>query len=453
VTAPALTPDEARHVAATIDRLVSGARPRVHALVAPVAQPLTANVATALRIDVSMTTDAEEVRPMAAASDAILANLGMLDPARRAGIESAVGTGRPFVLDPVKVDRVPARAAFALRLLERGPAIVKGNGAEMGALGRLPAGTVSVTTGLVDRVAVAGEGRVLGLANGTPLLDRVIATGCAEGMLCAAMLPLAPDARTAAIAAVSLLNVAAERAAAGAPGPGTFAARLLDALAEADGASVVERLRVAPALDLTAYLVLGPDVADPQGIVRAAVAGGVSLVQWRDKSGSTAAQVAAVRRIVEASAVPVLVNDRADVALAAGAAGVHIGHGDLDPWQARRIVGDEAIVGLTVHTMAEAEAADGAPIDYASVGGVFETTSKSNPHPPIGIDGFVAITERLRRDRPLPVCAIAGITPERARALAAAGADGVAVMSAVTRAADPAAAAAALVAAVREGRG
>lgn len=447
----ALPHDDGKAIAAAIDRLVAGARPRIHALLAPVAQPLTANVATALGIDVSMTTDAEEVRPMAAGSDAILANLGMLDPARRAGIEAAVATGRPFVLDPVKIDRVPVRREFAAGLLANGPAIVKGNPAEMAALGALPAGAVSVTTGAVDRIARAGE-IPTALVNGTPLLDRVIATGCAEGMLCAAMLPLAPDARIAATAAVSLLNVSAERAAAGAAGPGTFAARLLDALAEADGASVVARLAVRPAADLTAYLVLGPDVPDPAAIVREAVAGGVSLVQWRDKTGSTAEQVAAVRRLVAASAAPVLVNDRADVALAAGAAGVHVGHGDLDPWQARAIVGPERIVGLTVHTMEEAEAADGAPIDYASVGGVFETTSKTNPHPPIGIDGFRAITERLRRDRPLPVCAIAGITAGRARALAAAGADGVAVMSAVTGAEDPRAAAAALAAAVREGR-
>lgn len=451
IGAPKLSAGEAERIIETVDRLARGARPRIHALVAPVAQPLTANVAAALRVDVSMTTDAEEVRPMAAGSDAIIANLGMMDAARRAGIESAVGTGRPFVLDPVKIDRVPARLSFAQALLERGPAIVKGNPAEMACLGRLPAETVAVTTGAVDRVAGSGAAQVR-LANGTPLLDRVIATGCAEGMLCAAMLPLAPDARTAALAAVSLLNVSAERAAAGDPGPGTFASRLIDELAAADGASVLRGLRLAPALDLTTYLVLGPDVADPAGIVRAGVAGGVSLVQWRDKSGATAEQVAAVRRLVEASAAPVLVNDRADVALAAGAAGVHVGHGDLDPWQARRIVGEEAIVGVTIHTMEEAAAVDGAPIDYASVGGVFETTSKTNVHPPIGIEGFRAITERLRRDRPLPVCAIAGITPERARALAEAGADGVAVMSAVTKVDDPAAAAAALVAAVREGQ-
>jgi thiamine-phosphate pyrophosphorylase len=120
---------------------------------------------------------------------------------------------------------------------------------------------------------------------------------------------------------------------------------------------------------------------------------------------------------------------------------------------ARRIVGEAAIVGLTVHTMDEAEAADGAPIDYASVGGVYETTSKTNPRPPIGVDGFGAIAARLRRDGPLPVCAIAGITPQRARILARAGADGVAVMSAVAGADDPHDAAQAIATAVQEGKG
>lgn len=200
------------------------------------------------------------------------------------------------------------------------------------------------------------------------------------------------------------------------------------------------------------YLVMGPDVADPAALAAKAVAGGVTMIQWRDKGASTAEQVAAVRRLVAAVPVPVLVNDRADVAVAAGAAGVHVGHGDLTPAEARRIVGPDAIVGVTIHSLAEAEAADGAPIDYASVGGVFETTSKHNPQPPIGIDGFASIAARLRAHRAaLPVIAIAGITAERATALAGAGADGVAVMSAITRAADPAEAAARLARAVGAG--
>ncbi|MEM7695888.1 MAG: thiamine phosphate synthase [Pseudomonadota bacterium] len=200
------------------------------------------------------------------------------------------------------------------------------------------------------------------------------------------------------------------------------------------------------------YLVMGPDVADPVALAVAATRGGVGLIQWRDKAGDAASQIAAVKALVAAVSVPVLVNDRVDVAHAAGAAGVHVGHGDLSAAEARAILGPDAIIGLTIHTMEEAAAADGAPIDYASVGGVFETTSKKNTHPPIGIDGFAAIGARLRRDRPMPLYAIAGIDAPRATALAKAGADGVAVMGAITRAADPMEAAAALTAAMREGR-
>lgn len=442
--------DRAR-IARAIDAL-GRRRPRVHALVAPVVQPFTANVAAALGIDISMTTDADQVAVMAGGSDAVCANLGMLDPARRAGIASAARSGRPLVLDPVKVDRVPERLDFARDLLGHA-AVVKGNAAEMAALGALPQDTVGVTTGRIDRVWAAGGGRAAAVANGTPLLQRVTGTGCAGGVLIAALLAVEPDPFHAAVAALALMGVAGESAARRSAGPGSFAANLVDALAEAGGAEVAARVRPGPPpLDPALYLVVGPDAGDPLPIVRAAVAGGATLVQWRDKTGDTASQVAAVRRLVAAVSVPVLVNDRADVALAAGAAGVHVGHGDLTPAEARAIVGPDAIVGLTVHTMAEAEAADDAPIDYASVGAVFATASKDNPQEPIGVDGFAALAARLRRGRALPVIAIAGIDEARARALAAAGADGVAVMSAVTRAADPVAAAAALLRAVRAAR-
>ncbi|WP_420392830.1 thiamine phosphate synthase [Acuticoccus sp.] len=454
-SAPDMPAVDRSAVASTLSRLKI-ARPRVHAMVAPVAQPICANVAAALGIDISMTIDADEVRPMADSSGALLINLGMLDPARRAGALSMVASGRPFVLDPVKVDRVPARLKFARELLAHGPLVVKGNPAEMAALGPIPAGCLAVTTSAVDRLAVSGADgdRLVYLANGTSMMARVIATGCTAGVLIAAMCAIEADPLLAAIAAISLFNVSAETAAVGSAGPGTFAIHLIDALGAADPYDIASRLRSAEApLDPTLYVVMGPDVADPVRLAREAAAGGATLIQWRDKDGATSEQVAAVRALVAASPVPVVVNDRADVALAAGAAGVHIGHGDLDPAAARAIVGPSAIVGLTVHTLDEAAAADGTSIDYASVGGVFATGSKHNPHPPIGIEGFQRIAARLRRARSgLPVVAIAGIDAERARALGAAGADGVAVMSAVTRAALPREAAAAVKAAFREGR-
>ncbi len=440
--APAVTPPvfAVADVATTLGRL-SMARPRIHALVAPVAQPLVANIAAAAGIDISMTIDADEVRPMAAGSGAICVNLGMLDSPRRAGILAAVSSGQPFVLDPVKVDRVPARLEFARELLAYKPKVVKGNAAEMLALGPVPDGTVAVTSGAVDRLSqrTPDGDRTVYLGNGTSKLARVTGTGCAAGMLIASMLAIESDPMLAAIAGLSLMNVSAEMVAPTHPGPGSFATALLDAIGTADAEEIAARVRVArPPLDPRLYLLLGPAERDPLGIVRAATAGGATLVQWRDKDGSTAEQVAAVRALVAASPVPVLVNDRVDVACAAGAAGVHIGHGDLTAAQARKIAGPAAIVGLTVHTLEEAIAADDAPIDYASVGGVFETNSKVNPNPPIGIDGFRRIAERLRRRRPdLPVIAIAGIDVARAAELAAAGADGVAVISAITKARSP----------------
>ncbi len=440
-------------VPAAAERIVAafarGGRPRVHAIVSPVAQPLVANVAAAAGIDISMSVEAGEVAAMAPHADAILVNLGMLDEARRAGALAAARSGRPFVLDPVKVDRSPGRLAFARELLAYRPAVVKANAAEMLALGPVPEGTVRLTTGAID-VVRRGD-TALGLGNGTPLLDSVVATGCALGALVAGRLATA-DPFFAAAAAVSHLTIAAERAAETSPGPGSFAVRLLDALPSVTATAVGDRLRlVEPEPDVSLYLVLGPDVPDPVALAREAVAGGVTLVQWRDKGADTATLVAAARALAEAVPVPVFVNDRADVAAVSGAYGVHVGHGDLDAGAAALVSGRP--VGVTIHSLAEAEAALAHPFVYASVGGVYETASKRNPHPPIGVAGFAAIARRLRAARPgVPVCAIAGIDARRAAELVRAGADGVAVMGAITRAHDPRAAAIALRTAVEEAR-
>ena len=89
--------------------------------------------------------------------------------------------------------------------------------------------------------------------------------------------------------------------------------------------------------------------------------------------------------------VPLIVNDRADVALAAGADGVHLGQDDLHPADARRLLGPGAVIGLTVKTPEQADALAGLPVDYGCIGGVFATVSKTNPAPPIGLAGLAAI--------------------------------------------------------------
>ena len=202
------------------------------------------------------------------------------------------------------------------------------------------------------------------------------------------------------------------------------------------------------AVDLRLYALLDPEHAgghDIADLARQVAEGGATLVQLRDKRGSTRAMVERARAIKAALAplkVPLLINDRVDVALAAGADGAHVGQDDLAAEDARRLLGFDAIIGLSIKTVAQAEAAPIDRIDYVGIGGVFATSSKDNPDPPIGTQGLRAITEALRgRAAKIPIVAIAGIDHRNAADVVAAGADGVAVISALSTAADPAAAA------------
>ena len=199
-------------------------------------------------------------------------------------------------------------------------------------------------------------------------------------------------------------------------------------------------------VDLRLYGILDPERArgrDLAALARAAVGGGCTLLQYRDKHAPTRTLVERARAIKAALAgtgVPLLVNDRVDVALAAQADGVHVGQDDMHPDDARRLLGPAAIVGLTLKTEGQADALAGLAVDYGCIGGVFATTSKDNPAPPVGLDGFARIAARARRAG-CPVGAIAGIDETNAAGVIGAGADGVAVISAIFSAQDPEAAA------------
>jgi len=201
-------------------------------------------------------------------------------------------------------------------------------------------------------------------------------------------------------------------------------------------------------VDLRLYALLDPERAgghDLAELGRQVVAGGATLVQLRDKLGSTRRlidEARAIKAALASSGVPVLVNDRVDVALVAGADGVHVGQDDMPAADARRLLGPSAVIGLSVKTLAEAEAAPLAALDYVCVGGVFVTTSKDNVATPIGIAGLRQLLAALRaRARDFPIGAIAGIDETNAGEVVSAGADGVAVISALSLASDPAGAA------------
>jgi thiamine-phosphate pyrophosphorylase len=180
-------------------------------------------------------------------------------------------------------------------------------------------------------------------------------------------------------------------------------------------------------------------------LARQCVRGGATLVQLRDKVSTTRTMVEeaqAIKQAVTALGVPFVVNDRVDVAMAAGADGVHLGQDDMAVQDARRLLGSGAIIGLSIKSVAEAEAASIDLIDYVGSGGVYATSSKQQKNPPIGPAGLARIIAVLRRRAgDLPVCGIAGIDASNAAEVIAAGADGVAVISALSLVPDPAAAA------------
>jgi thiamine-phosphate pyrophosphorylase len=201
-------------------------------------------------------------------------------------------------------------------------------------------------------------------------------------------------------------------------------------------------------VDVRLNAIIDPERAGRHDIVdlaRRVAEGGATLVQLRDKRSETRAMIDRARAIKAAlsqSNVPFVVNDRVDVALAARADGVHLGSDDMAVIDARALLGPNAIIGLSIKTVDEAATAPIELFDYAGVGGVYATLSKEQKTAPIGTEGFIRVADVLhRRVWNLPVAGIAGIDADNAAAVIAAGADGVAVISALSLAPDPVAAA------------
>jgi thiamine-phosphate pyrophosphorylase len=190
--------------------------------------------------------------------------------------------------------------------------------------------------------------------------------------------------------------------------------------------------------DPTLYLVTDPELARGRAlaqVVAAAVRGGVTLVQLRDKHADGRAlleQAQMLKAVLDPLAVPLIVNDRADVAHAAGT-GCHVGQSDLPVAAVRAILGPEALVGLSLDDMAQAEAVDPALIDYVAYGPFAATATKTDSGGPVGAEGLAA----ARKLTLLPLIAIGGIDARNVAAAVGAGADGIAVVSAIVAAADP----------------
>lgn len=163
--------------------------------------------------------------------------------------------------------------------------------------------------------------------------------------------------------------------------------------------------------------------------VRKALDGGVTLVQYRAKTASSAemyAEALQLKALCDSFNVPLIINDRLDIAMAVGAAGVHLGQDDLPCAAARKILGEDYIIGVSAHNPAEAKAALQSGADYLGCGAVFGTATKADVKK-LGTEGLTAIC----REKELPVVGIGGVTADNYREVRVAGADGAAIVSGI----------------------
>lgn len=163
--------------------------------------------------------------------------------------------------------------------------------------------------------------------------------------------------------------------------------------------------------------------------VREALEGGVTLVQYRAKTASSAemyAEALQLKALCDSFNVPLIINDRLDIAMAVGAAGVHLGQDDLPCAAARKILGDDYLIGVSAHNPAEAKAALQSGADYLGCGAVFGTATKADVKK-LGTEGLTAICKA----KGLPVVGIGGVTADNYREVRAAGADGAAIVSGI----------------------
>ena len=165
--------------------------------------------------------------------------------------------------------------------------------------------------------------------------------------------------------------------------------------------------------------------------VRHLIDGGATVIQLRDKSASSAefykaaSEVVALARDSEAR---IIINDRVDIALAAGADGVHLGQDDLPPEHARKILGPDAIIGFSTHSVEQAQAAVALPIDYIAIGPVFSTSTKIGAEPTVGLDGLRSVRREIGA---FPLVAIGGINRENLMSVLEAGANSAAMISGI----------------------
>ena len=460
-------------LARDVARRVPERRPLVHNITNFVTMGLVARGLLAAGASPIMAHSGEEAADIARQAGALVLNIGTLQPEWLKSMieagQAANEAGVPVVLDPVGAGFTAARNQAAETLLQQVKVtLVRGNAGEIAFLAGLAplvkgvdsltasdltrareaatAGarrwkTVMAATGAVD--VVSDGNRIEEVHAGHPRLADIPGSGCLVSALAGAAAAVEPDPFRAAVAALRWLGEAGEAAARLAAGPGTFEGVLLDQLSSWPGRNrPIEE-------SLPLYVIV--DGATPPAVLQAALEGGATCVQFREKKldGGPALQAAErLQALCRRVGVPFLINDRVDWALVLGADGVHLGQSDMPAEAARRLLGPNSILGVSAHNPAEARAAEAAGADYLGVGPMYPTSSKA-----VGEPVGPAAIARVHAATDLPLVGIGGIGLGRAAAIIDAGAQGVAVISAVVGGPDPHEAAKALLAEVRAALG
>ena len=205
-------------------------------------------------------------------------------------------------------------------------------------------------------------------------------------------------------------------------------------------------------IDYSLYLVTDRGLARGRStldIVKAAVSGGVTCIQLREKDCSTLEfieQARAIKNFLEEREVPLIINDRLDVALAVGADGVHLGQKDMPLEMSRKIAGSSMLIGISAESVQDAIEAENGGADYLGVSPIYATPTKTDTAPPLGLEGLREIRKRVE----IPLVGIGGLNQETSADVIRNGADGVAVVSAIVAADDPESASRELIQIIKE---
>lgn len=448
--------------------IVEKTSPLIHCITNPISMMQCANAVLALGARPIMAEHPREVKEITATADALLLNLGNISDTRMEAMEiafeEAVSMGIPVVIDAVGVACSSLRRDFIMSLLDKrksgGLFVVKGNYSEIMAIcdesyrasgvdareGITPERILEVSKELAQKFSavilasgstdVVTDGESAAYINdGCPELSKITGTGCMLGAICATL--LASDRKMdSVIRACKILGTAGELSR---DRNGTFLVKLLDNLSLMNEKILEERGEVK---SLSLYLVtdstgLSEDVFLQK--VEAALKGGVTFLQIREKDRPAREYIELAKKvhdIVRRYNVPMVVDDRVDVAMAVDAEGVHLGQSDMPVDVARRIMGQDKIIGATAKTVEQAMIAQKLGADYLGVGAIYPTTTK--------VKTVLTSVDTLRDicgAVSIPVNAIGGLNKDNVDILKGVPIAGICVVSAIMKAEDSEAAA------------